>query len=796
MSLASAIEPLEQRIAPAATFTWDGGGADSFWTTAANWVGDIAPGPGAALVFPENAARQANTNDFPARTAFDSLMFPGGSATGLYFLDGNEIVLANGIHTGTHAEFIRLPVALGADQTFTNLASDNPSPSLSGTLDLNGHTLTLDGAGGFDLSNIADTSAAGGGSILHRGEGFLGIGGVPDAVQIVNESGEITIASGPGADVFLNGGHLFRFLSIGALTANAGIIDELTGATMSGDLRLEAGVLLKHLISPLFFDILSPRIVSVAGTVTLNEPAFDLVVTSQPVNGSEIILIQNDETDSVAGHFAGLPEGTLFTPASNPFSVSAQFRITYAGGDGNDVALRVTVPEADVSADGKMATFTDVDGDNVTIRTTRGTLDPRMIILSPANSRGGHQLHVLDLDALFTRFDLAKVSITAERGPDGNGRVNVGEIRAQSNLTKLRVDGDVASVYGFDIERVAVHSVGVHAKQTLLEESTAQVGVGVNEMLTMRVAADIRGAVGTGHLNHLVVGGTLFGSVRVGRIQTIEIHGDIHGGFILVGEDEFGPRPSNLPSLHVGGSLIGGTGRHSGSVLVPNGTIEHLEIDGSIRASASGDPYYRSSILAGTRIENIEIHGDIVGTAATPVTIAANGATLYETPKAIDVAISRIAVDGDVRFTRFIAGRAFTNIYPGIFNADASIERIVVNGDWIASSAIAGVMAGRDRLIGTADDAPIVQPSFAPFRDDPQHMSHIGLIRIGGMANGSGAGGDSFGIVAQQIHVVQIGERIYLPSSSASDGEEFFYVGSTGPGPDGAPSDFTIHEVR
>lgn len=31
--------------AMAATFVWDGGGADRYWTTAANWVGDVAPAP-------------------------------------------------------------------------------------------------------------------------------------------------------------------------------------------------------------------------------------------------------------------------------------------------------------------------------------------------------------------------------------------------------------------------------------------------------------------------------------------------------------------------------------------------------------------------------------------------------------------------------------------------------------------------------------------------------------------------------------------------------------------------------
>jgi hypothetical protein len=51
---------------------WDGGGADGKWTTAANWVGDIAPSPGDNLLFPEDALRKENTNDYPPGTAFAS----------------------------------------------------------------------------------------------------------------------------------------------------------------------------------------------------------------------------------------------------------------------------------------------------------------------------------------------------------------------------------------------------------------------------------------------------------------------------------------------------------------------------------------------------------------------------------------------------------------------------------------------------------------------------------------------------------------------------------------------------
>src|SRR5262245_25659001 len=64
--LAWRLERLEERTAPAVA-TWDGGGSDNNWTTAANWAGDVAPTPNAGdiLVFPAGAGRLTTTNDFP-----------------------------------------------------------------------------------------------------------------------------------------------------------------------------------------------------------------------------------------------------------------------------------------------------------------------------------------------------------------------------------------------------------------------------------------------------------------------------------------------------------------------------------------------------------------------------------------------------------------------------------------------------------------------------------------------------------------------------------------------------------
>src|SRR5262245_18657251 len=85
---------LEDRLAPAVA-TWDGGGADNNWTTAANWAGDFGAHPGDDLVFPAGAARLTNNNDFVAGTQFSTITFRGPD----YRISGNAIVLLYKITT-------------------------------------------------------------------------------------------------------------------------------------------------------------------------------------------------------------------------------------------------------------------------------------------------------------------------------------------------------------------------------------------------------------------------------------------------------------------------------------------------------------------------------------------------------------------------------------------------------------------------------------------------------------------------------------------------------------------------
>jgi autotransporter-associated beta strand protein len=94
--------------AAAATRTWDGGAADAFWQSPANWAPDGPPSPGDDLVFPAGVVDTATTNNFPAGTKFGSITF--GAA---YTVDGNRILIASTIeHLGSGTTTISCDVTL------------------------------------------------------------------------------------------------------------------------------------------------------------------------------------------------------------------------------------------------------------------------------------------------------------------------------------------------------------------------------------------------------------------------------------------------------------------------------------------------------------------------------------------------------------------------------------------------------------------------------------------------------------------------------------------------------------
>src|SRR5262249_15596747 len=104
-------------VSRAAVFTWDGGGANDDWTTAANWAGDIAPpnNGSADVVFAGSTRLTPNVN---ANWDVLSLSFAAGASA--FNVGGSQLTIeGSGISNNSSTkQTISDPIVLGAGQTW------------------------------------------------------------------------------------------------------------------------------------------------------------------------------------------------------------------------------------------------------------------------------------------------------------------------------------------------------------------------------------------------------------------------------------------------------------------------------------------------------------------------------------------------------------------------------------------------------------------------------------------------------------------------------------------------------
>ena len=213
----------------------------------------------------------------------------------------------------------------GADQAIASLAG-------AGAVTLSSGTLTT---GGDDTSTTYSGSMSGAGGLAKVGAGVFTLTGVhtyggPTTVA----AGTLVVAAGSlvPTPTTVSGGTLAGAGTVAGAMLTGGTIRPTSIFTVAGNLNIGSGASLTTAINGP-----SPSTdfgqVRVAGTVTL-AGALNVTVSSMfAAGGASLILIDNDGADAVAGTFAGLPEGATVVAGG------ATFRISYVGGDGNDVTL-------------------------------------------------------------------------------------------------------------------------------------------------------------------------------------------------------------------------------------------------------------------------------------------------------------------------------------------------------------------------------------------------------------------------------------------------------------------------
>ncbi|HET6574617.1 MAG TPA: autotransporter-associated beta strand repeat-containing protein, partial [Fimbriiglobus sp.] len=191
------------------TYTWNGGGGDNNWSTAANWTASAGSPPPVSdatntLIVLDGITRLTNTVDLLSGTGggpFDinSLTFAAGAGafvvnptatnvTTLRVGTGGVTVVSNNNQT------VAAPFALSAAQTWAN--NGTGMFLASGAIDLGANLLTAGGTGNATFGGVV----SGAGGLTKAGAGILTLGGVNTYTGITTISGGVlatpTLANG------------------------------------------------------------------------------------------------------------------------------------------------------------------------------------------------------------------------------------------------------------------------------------------------------------------------------------------------------------------------------------------------------------------------------------------------------------------------------------------------------------------------------------------------------------------------------------------------------------------------
>jgi autotransporter-associated beta strand protein len=324
----------------AATRTWTGLGLNPFWDNPGNWAGGIRPAVTDDVAFPPSAPVVATVNNWIG--AVNSITFGGGG----YSISGNSLILTNGI-TATNTSGVNavaVNIVLGANQSFTNLNAGAELVLVS--LDLHGRSATFRGAGANLISNVI-MDIAGGGRLTNSGTGLFLLTGTNSSFtgQTVLNSGTNLLNSFHWrSPITWMGGSLGGTGVLGQVTASGATAKLLTaGFRGTGILTTSNLVLNSSVTNVMRINGLTPgrdydQLVVSNGNLTAGSATLNLSPTNNfaPSFGDTVTLIKLvNPTNTITGTFANLPEGSTFT------NNSSIYRLSYAGGDGNDVTLTV-----------------------------------------------------------------------------------------------------------------------------------------------------------------------------------------------------------------------------------------------------------------------------------------------------------------------------------------------------------------------------------------------------------------------------------------------------------------------
>jgi hypothetical protein len=358
--------------------------------------------------------------------------------------------------------------------------------------------------------------------------------------------------------------------------------------------------------------------------------------------------------------------------------------------------------------------------------------------------------------ALFSCGSMASLTIGGSMvGGDGNSSAYVS---GGASIGAVKIAHDFQGGVGSSSAYITAGSVAslTIGGSMVGSSGNASAYVSGSSIGAVKIGHDLRGGTGTssGYLNSstsiasLAIGGSLAGGTANGTgfisaggtLGPVTIGHDVTGGSITAGSLEGSGSivAGRITSVSVGGSVISGFDNSAGGSLTNNASIRAVNDIGSI-------------VVKGGVYGSVGSGGDV-----TKVVFSARGETAPTPGK--DLAIGSIAIGGCAERLQILAGYG-TNSTPNALNGNAQINSVSVGGDWFASDIVAGVQDGGAAGFGDAGDTIIGGGT----------ISKIASILIGGVAQGTAAAGDRFGIESHSIGSLSVnGAAVAVPAAPGS----------------------------
>jgi hypothetical protein len=411
---------------------------------------------------------------------------------------------------------------------------------------------------------------------------------------------------------------------------------------------------------------------------------------------------------------------------------------------------------APASLTGRVLTYTDVDGDKVTVSFSKGSLAADNFVFDTAfGSTGAQQLQRIDL---IDEIDIegSNIVVKVAKAATGDGVAHLGEILATGHdLGIVKTKGDLGKI--------------IAGNDTLPAPAIKALNIGTHGMMdgTTQPAGSNQGSVITGDLPKLTLLGDLGnGSINVsGAIQSAKIGGSMLGS---LGSSDGRLFAGSIGKIVVNGSIIGSVAAPSAGIAV-EGDVVTLKINGSIIGGSTDSDITTSQIRVGGSVGKFIVGHDIRGTEGTggQETVVVDGTVgsfivggsitaasgreasvfLADTVDTPGTAVGSITVGGTVTNALIAVGAGL--------NRPVTVDHITIGGAFIKSRIVVGSTFGADMVFGTGDD--VINAA-----------SRLNTLVIKGTVFGTVGGIDAYFIEAGRIGSATLAGRSILVTSGGN----------------------------